>query len=170
MVQLRPAPRALSATPDIELLDHRFPEIRDRLVQICHSVAGDASEDAVQEAYLIARKTIGQLRDADAIDGWLTTIAIRRCIDRHRRDRRFHERLPALFHRQQRESTRDLALTELIEQLPVRQRVVIVLHYGHGYPLPEVGRILGLSHTNVRSIILRARRRLYAAWQEADDD
>jgi RNA polymerase sigma-70 factor (ECF subfamily) len=170
VVQPRPAPGTISRTPDIDLLDRRFPEIRERLVQICRSVAGDASEDAVQEAYLIARTTIGQLRDPGAIDGWLTTIAIRRCIDRHRRDRRFYERLPALFHRQQRETTRDLALTELIEKLPVRQRVVIVLHYGHGYPLPEVAQILGLSHTNVRSIVLRARRRLYAAWQEADHD
>jgi RNA polymerase sigma-70 factor (ECF subfamily) len=107
----------------------------------------------------------------NALEGWLTTIAIRHCIDRHRRDRRFRDRLPMLFQSQERVTTEsDPALTELIERLPVRQRAVIVLHYGHGYSLPELADLLGLSHTNVRTIILRARRRLYAAWQEANRD
>ena len=166
MVSSRPALEAQRPTSDIELLDERFPEIRDRLVTICRAIAGDGAEDAVQETYLIARRTMRQLRAADALDGWLTTIAIRQCIDRHRRDRRFRDRLPTLFRRQPRPTQRDVALTELVEQLPARQRAVIVLHYGHGYSLPEVADLLGLSHTNVRTIILRARRRLYRAWQE----
>ena len=168
MPEPRSRPRAASA--GVEALDQRFPEIRDRLVAICRSVGGDAAEDAVQEAYLVARRTIGQLRDVDAMDGWLTTIAIRHCIDRHRRDARFRDRLPALFHRQPKEESRDLGLTELVKQLPARHRAVTVLHYGYGYSLPEVATLLGLSHTNVRSIVMRARRRLYAAWQEANDE
>lgn len=155
---------------NVEALDQRFPEIRDRLVAICRSVGGDAAEDAVQEAYLVARRTIGQLRDAEALDAWLTTIAIRHCIDRHRRDARFRDRLPALFHRQRQIEPRDLGLVELVEQLPARHRAVTVLHYGYGYSLPEVATLLGLSHTNVRSIVMRARRRLYAAWQEANHE
>lgn len=77
-----PEPRSKLSAPSagIEALDQRFPEIRDRLVAICRSVGGDAAEDAVQEAYIVARRTIGQLRDAEALDGWLTTIAIRHCI------------------------------------------------------------------------------------------
>lgn len=167
-----PEPRSKlqPATADVDALDQRFPEIRDRLVAICRSVGGDAAEDAVQDAYLVARRTIGQLRDTEAMDGWLTTIAIRRCIDRHRRDARFRDRLPALFHRQRQNDARDLGLTELVEQLPSRHRAVTVLHYGYGYSLPEVAILLGLSHTNVRSIVMRARRRLYAAWQEANND
>jgi len=169
--QTRPAAKALSTSPDVDLLDKEFPAVRERLIAICRSVAGDGAEDAVQEAYLTARKRIGQLRDVDALEGWLTTIAIRHCIDRHRRDRRFRDRLPMLFQSQERVTTEsDPALTELIERLPVRQRAVIVLHYGHGYSLPELADLLGLSHTNVRTIILRARRRLYAAWQEANRD
>lgn len=167
-----PEPRSKpQATPaNVEALDQRFPEIRDRLVAICRSVGGDGAEDAVQEAYLVARRSIGQLRDAEAMDAWLTTIAIRHCIDRHRRDARFQARLPALFHRQRQNEPRDTGLTELIEQLPSRHRAVTVLHYGYGYSLPEIATLLGLSHTNVRSIVMRARRRLYSAWQEANHE
>ena len=171
MGQTRPAAEAMSPSPDVDLLDQKFPGMRERLIAVCRAVAGDGAEDAVQEAYLTARKRIGQLRDVNALEGWLTTIAIRHCIDRHRRDRRFRDRLPMLFQSQERVTTEsDPALTELIERLPVRQRAVIVLHYGHGYSLPELADLLGLSHTNVRTIILRARRRLYAAWQEANRD
>jgi len=163
-----PRPRLRPASVGVEALDQRFPQIRDRLVAICRSVGGDAAEDAVQEAYLVARRRIGQLRDLGAMDAWLTTIALRHCIDRHRRDARFRDRLPALFDRQPRSEPLALGLTELVEQLPPRHRAVTVLHYGYGYSLPEVATLLGLSHTNVRSIVMRARRRLYAAWQEAN--
>ncbi len=164
----RSAPETMTKA-GLDLLDERFPIIRDRLIRICRSVGGDGAEDAVQEAYLVARRTIGDLRDAKALDGWLTTIAVRRCIDGRRRERRLRERLPALFHRQQRTPQRDIALTELIERLPARHRAVTVLHYGYGYSLPEVANLLGLSHTNVRSIVMRARQRLYAAWQESNE-
>ena len=165
-----PEPRSQleAAAADVEALHRRFPEIRDRLVAICRSLGGDAAEDAVQEAYLVARRTIGNLRDLEAMDGWLTTIAIRRCVDRRRRDARFRGHLPVLFRGQRQDQPRDLGLTELVEQLPPRQRSVTVLHYGYGYSLPEIATLLGLSHTNVRSIVMRARRRLYAAWQEAN--
>lgn len=169
MPEARPMPQTTPVT-GLALLDERFPEIRERLIKICRSVGGDGAEDAVHEAYLVARRTLGDLRDIDALDAWLTTIAIRRCIDGHRRERRLRERLPALFHRQQRPSQRDIALTELIEDLPARHRAVTVLHYGYGYSLAEVASLLGLSHTNVRSIVMRARRRLYAAWREANDE
>ena len=64
----------------------------------------------------------------------------------------------------------DLGLRGLVEDLPPRERAVIVLHYGYGYSLLEVADLLGLSHTNVRSIAARTRRRLLQRWKEADHD
>ena len=160
-----------SSHADVSLLDRRFPELRSQLTAICRSLAGDAAEDVVQETYLTARKRFAQLRDPEALDGWLTTIAVRHCVDRHRRTRLFRERMPELLRRSTlTHSQRDLGFTELIESLPARQRAVIVLHYGHGYSLAEIADILGLTHTNVRSIVFRGRRRLYAAWKEASDE
>jgi RNA polymerase sigma-70 factor (ECF subfamily) len=152
----------------LHVLDERFEQLRPRLVGICRSVAGEAAEDAVHDAYLHARRSIHQLRDLDALDGWLTTIALRQCISGHRRARRLRDRLGKLLPRNP-PGTSDLGLRELVERLPVRSRAVLVLHHGYGYSLAEVADILGLTHTNVRSIAARSRRRLMDQLREADD-
>jgi DNA-directed RNA polymerase specialized sigma24 family protein len=150
------------------LLDERFEQLRPRLVGICRSVAGDAAEDAVHDAYLLARRSIDQLRDLEALDGWLTTIALRQCISGHRRARRLRDRLADLLPRSS-SGMPDVGLRQLVEELPIRSRAVLVLHHGHGYSLVEVAEILGLTHTNVRSIAARSRRRLMDKAREADD-
>jgi RNA polymerase sigma-70 factor (ECF subfamily) len=152
----------------LHMLDERFEQIRPRLVGICRSIAGDAAEDAVHDTYLLARRSLDQIRDLDALDGWLTTIALRQCISRHRRARRLRDRLADLLPRPV-PGIPDVALRELIEELPLRARAVLVLHHGYGYSLAEVADILGLTHTNVRSIAARARRRLMDQARKADD-
>lgn len=152
----------------LHVLDEQFEQMRPRLVGICRSIAGDAAEDAVHDAYLQARRSIDQLRDLDALDGWLTTIALRQCISGHRRARRLRDRLADLLPRSS-SGMPDIGLRELVERLPVRSRAVLVLHHGYGYSLLEVADILGLTHTNVRSIAARSRRRLMDQASEADD-
>jgi DNA-directed RNA polymerase specialized sigma24 family protein len=152
----------------LHVLDERFEQLRPRLVGICRSVAGEAAEDAVHDAYVQARRSIHQLRDLDALDGWLTTIALRQCISGHRRARRLRERLAELLP-QATPGMPDVGLRELVERLPPRSRAVLVLHHGYGYSLAEVADILGLTHTNVRSIAARSRRRLMDQAREADD-
>lgn len=165
---LREPVAASDARHRLHVLDERFEQLRPRLVGICRSVAGDAAEDAVHDAYLLARRSIDQLRDLDALDGWLTTIALRQCISGHRRARRLRDRLADLLPRTS-SAMPDLGLRQLVEQLPIRSRAVLVLHHGHGYSLVEVADILGLTHTNVRSIAARSRRRLMDQVREADD-
>lgn len=159
------------ATTDLDhrlaVLDERFAQIRPRLVGVCRSLAGDAAEDAVQDAYLAARGAVRSLRDLAAMDGWLTTIAVRQCISGHRRTRRLRDRLADLLPRQTA-SAPDIGLLELVERLPARSRAVLVLHHGYGYSLAEVADVLGITHTNARSISARARRRLMQQAREAD--
>jgi RNA polymerase sigma-70 factor (ECF subfamily) len=148
-------------------LDSRFASARQRLLRIAGSLVGsDEAEDVVQDAYLVARRRIGQLREADAFEPWLTKIAVNLCFSRHRRRQRLRDLLPRL-HRSTSASS-DLGLLELIERLPPRERTVLVLHYGHGYRLEEIAAMLDLTHTNTRTIIARTRKRLFLAWQEAD--
>lgn len=151
----------------LHVLDEQFEHLRPRLVGICRAVAGDAAEDAVHDAYVQARRSIGQLRDLDALEGWLTTIALRQCISGHRRARRLRDRLADLVPRQS-VVTPDIGLRQMVEELPIRSRAVLVLHHGYGYSLREVAEILGLTHTNTRSIAARARRRLMDQMREDD--
>lgn len=76
----------ISATD--RLLDERFVELKPRLLAAARSLVGsDTAEDVVQDAYLRARAKIGQLRDVQALDAWLTRIVATTAFNHHRRRR-----------------------------------------------------------------------------------
>lgn len=161
-----PIPRAEPAAPMVAV---RFEDLRSRLVAVARSLVGrDAAEDVVHDAYLRAQSRIGQLRDPDALDAWLTRIVIRTAYNHHRRRAGLLARMKRLAQREAAPAP-DIGLRELVDRLPARERTVIVLHYAYGYGLAEIAEILGLSHVNVRTIVFRARRRLAAEWRRADD-
>jgi len=148
--------------------DLRFAAVREKLVRICAGVVGsDAAEDVVHDAYVRGRSRFAQLRDLDLFEAWLTRLALNLCATRRRRESLLRGLLPSL-REPARVATRDAGLRELIERLPPRERTLVVLHYGYGYQLDEIGRMAGLSPGNVRSIVFRARRRLGAQLDEAD--
>ncbi len=146
--------------------DARFGLVRSRLLGICAGLVGaDRAEDAVQDAYLAGRARYDRLRDLQAFEAWVIRIAVNRCMDEHRRDRRLVEISPRTDGRAA--PGRDVGLRELVERLPARERTIVVLHYGHGYRLEEIGLLLRLSHTNVRTILSRGRLRLLRGLRES---
>lgn len=150
------------------LLDERFVELKPRLLAAARSLVGnDTAEDVVQDAYLRARAKIRQLRDVQALDAWLTRIVASTAFNHHRRRRGLLDRLPLLAERQA-STPRGASLDDLVDQLPTRERTVLVLQHAYGYRLDEIARIVGTTHTNARTIAFRARRRLAAAWQKAE--
>lgn len=169
MEAIEPAVRQVTRRADVDL-DSAFASARPRLVRIASSLVGaDSAEDVVQDTYLMARDRVGQLRDPGAVDAWLARICVHRCFRLKRRGRRLQELLPSLsFARSTPAATGRLELHELVEQLPPRDRAVIVLQHGYGYGLDEVAALVGISHANARKISSRTRARLLRAWQEAE--
>lgn len=155
---------AISAVP-VDL-DAAFERARPRLLAIARGLVGAAgAEDVAHDTYLTARERIGQLRDPAAIEAWLARIAIHRCYRQRQRRLHLDRLLPWL---QRTPTSSSLELRELVERLPARERTILVLHYGHGYSLAEIGQLLEITHVNARAIISRARRRLVAAWLESE--
>ena len=146
-------------------LEIRFARLRPRLTAICAAVVGtDDAADLVQETWLRATERLHQLRDPDLLEAWLVRIALNesRSFQRRRRLERsavVTRPLP---------TAPDLALRQLVERLEPRERAVIVLHYAYGFRMGEVGRLLGLSEINVRTIAHLARRTLRAQLEEKD--
>jgi RNA polymerase sigma-70 factor (ECF subfamily) len=130
-------------------------------------VGADAAEDVVHDAFLRGRRAFHQLRDEDLFEGWITRIAVRVCLDLRRADRRFADVVRAWWRREPQSPVRDVALRELIERLPPRERTLVVLHYGYGYRVDDIAAMGGLSAVNVKTILFRARRRLR---EEMEDD
>ena len=146
--------------------DVRFEGVRRRLLAVCTAVAGpDDAHDVVQETYLRASDRIKQLRNPELFDAWVVRIALNVAKSEMRARRRAAERTSKLITHRAAES--DAGLLELVAALPPRERAVIVLHYGYGYRMAEIARLLNLSEINVRTVAFRARRRLRAQLEEA---
>jgi RNA polymerase sigma-70 factor (ECF subfamily) len=158
--------RAHPVALEREEFDEAFETFRPRLLALAWSLLGsEAAEDAVQDTYVLGREALGQLRDPAALEGWLKRICATRCYRVHRRRRVLDRVLARLA---PAPPMPDARIRDLVEQLPHRQRVVIVLHYGHGYTLAEVSELIDERYDNVRAIASRARRKLLHAWLEAE--
>ncbi len=144
----------------------RFELVRNRLMAVCTAVAGAAdAPDLVHETYLRASDRLHQLRDPALFDAWVVRIALNEARSVLRDRRRFADRVEQLAPGPVVQP--DVALRQLVEELVPRERAVIVLHYAYGYRMGEIGRLLGLSEINVRTLAFRARRRLRAQLEEA---
>lgn len=147
--------------------DARFQAARPRLLRVCAAVVGtDDAEDLVQETYMRAAERLNQLRDAALLETWLVRIALNESRSLRRRQARLRERLPQLVRPEP--ASPDADLQQLVDELPPRQRACVVLHYGYGYRLAEVGDLLGVSALNARTILFRARRRLRRQLEEGE--
>jgi RNA polymerase sigma-70 factor (ECF subfamily) len=149
---------------------------RNRLLGIAYRMLGDFghAEDVVSEVGIDAlrqeRKTDGGR--VDSWPAWLTTVCVRRSIDRVRQLATVREdytgpwlpepvdtaQLPeeAVANRE----LLSLTLLHLAEQLAPEARAALVLHRAFGMPAPEIADVLGKTPAAVRQLISRAERRL----------
>lgn len=140
-----------------EFLD-RFTAMRPSLEAMCAAVVGqDDAEDLVSDTYVRAWERRGQLRDWNQFDAWVARIALnnaRTLLRGRMREAKYARSTPTVAR------DHDVALRELVQTLPPKERAIIVLHYGYGYSLREVAGLLGLLPVTVRVSAWRARHRL----------
>jgi len=160
---------------DRDWLARRFEENRDRLRAVAYRMLGSLNDadDAVQEAWLRLSRS-----DSEAVqnlEGWLTTVTGRVCLDmlRSRRSRR-EEALETEFSdpilisglRPDPESEAifadsvSLALLVVLETLTPQERLAFVLHDTFSVPFGEIARIAGCTPVAARQFASRARRRI----------
>jgi len=150
-------------------LASRFQASRPRLQSVAYRMLGSLSEaeDAVQEAWIhAARAGAG---DVANLEGWLTTIVARVCLDmlRTRRSRREEpltvEEAVAAAGPEQEAVLADsvgLAMLVVLDTLAPAERVAFVLHDMFGLPFGEIGAATGRSAAAARQLASRARRRV----------
>jgi RNA polymerase sigma-70 factor (ECF subfamily) len=165
------APLAMddSAVPAIDLAYRRYARY---VAAVALRLLGrdDEIDDVVQEVFLAALRGLGQLRDAQAVKGWLATVAVRIAGRRLRRRRlramvgldgaRDYERLAAPG-----APADDRALIahvyRLLDELPVKERLAWTLRHVEGEPLEAVARLCNCS-------LATAKRRVAAAQAAID--
>ncbi|HXI54557.1 MAG TPA: sigma-70 family RNA polymerase sigma factor [Polyangia bacterium] len=128
----------------------------------------DDLEDLIQDVFVEAARGIERLREAEAIKGWLATIAVRLVTRRlkRRRLRRFFllggERGAdgAQVADTAASPVDKLLLTEVyrvLDRLPVDERVAFVLHHIEGETLDAVARLTSCSLATTKRRIARAQ-------------
>lgn len=137
------------------------------LLRLAVLLAGNQAdgEDAVQLALERAWRSRGQLKDPDALDGWLRRIVVREVVRRQTSPWARLVRAAGPIDLSSVPATaidRDLqlALTRALSRLPVVQRAVVVLHHYQGYRVDEVADIVGAPVETVRSRLRLAMARL----------
>jgi RNA polymerase sigma-70 factor, ECF subfamily len=126
------------------------------------------AEDVAQEALLRAYRRFERLRDRTRFRAWLVRITFRLAIDRARSSKRREVRETLWSQSAPRPSTEDLVATSefqehldrAIEELPEKQRLVLLLAAMQGHSLEEVAEMLGLPMGTVKSRLFFARKQL----------
>jgi RNA polymerase sigma-70 factor (ECF subfamily) len=131
------------------------------VVGVAYCVLADRhlAEDAAQEAFVVACRELGRLRNAERFASWICTIAKRVALRmaRSRKDRCELKEIPAVTTTDSEPSQSDL-VRQAVMGLPDRAREVVVLHYFTGLSHKEIASSLGLSSEAVHGRLVRARR------------
>ncbi|MGB4137530.1 MAG: sigma-70 family RNA polymerase sigma factor [Microbacterium sp.] len=147
---------------------------RGRLIGIAYRMLGDFgdAEDVVSEVAIDALREERGGGGVRSWPAWLTTVCVRRSIDRVRALAVAREEYvgswlpePVSTARLPEDAVADrellsLALLHLAEQLPADARAAVVLHRAYGMSAVEIGGILRKSPAAVRQAISRGERRL----------
>ena len=128
------------------------------------------SLDLVQETFIAAVRHIGSLRDDAKFGNWLFGIAHQKCLQRWRKQNReeilldeipdapdeSENRPDDLLIRQEQEA----AFMQLLNQLPLPQRSVLLLHFVEDFSLEEIAGITGTPIGTVKSRLHYAKKSL----------
>ena len=146
---------------------------RDRLFAAAFQVCGDAAdaEDAAQEALLRYHISEKQFESEQHIRAWLLRVAIN-CAKNVSRSffRRNTVPLEDYMDSLEFDSGESREIFREVMNLPETYRLVIHLYYYEDYSVAEIGRILGLTESNVKVRLSRGRQLLKKALQEGWDD
>lgn len=118
------------------------------------------SEDIMQETFLRLYTAEDKFQSDENVKAWLIRVAVnisKDCIKVARRHTRTE-----LDESMSYEPVRDTELDEALEKLKPEYRIVVFLHYYMGYSVKEAAEILGISETNTKARLKRAREKLKA--------
>lgn len=143
-----------------------------RVVGQVFAVYGDLADaqDVVQEAYAKAWQHWHKLSAYADPEAWVRMVAWRLAANRWRSARR---RMSAWVRHGETPPSPGpgpdrVAIMAALQQLPVKQRQVVVLHYLYGHPVAEIAESTGMPVGSVKAYLHRARARLALALGEED--
>ena len=140
----------------------------DMLYKICIVILCNEHDvqDAIQDTFCRYMEKKPDFHDEEHEKAWLIRVATNISRDmirfRIRHPKVSIEELEnSLVEPEQKET-----LKELLE-LPIKQKMVIYLHYVEGYHIKEIADILGITEGAVKMRLQRGREQMQLSWEEA---
>lgn len=157
---------------DTEAFRHLVEKYRPLVFRLCRSYMRDEedAEDAAQEIFLRAYRSLNRFKLDKRFVNWLYAIALNHLKTRYGKINRLEvgktalaadppspQRTPEEEHLRQ-ETRRDIRAA--LVSLPPKLRDVTVLYYLEELPVAEIADITGLGTENIKSRLHRARKKL----------
>lgn len=155
------------------------------IYQFIYRMMGNAEDasDLTQECFIRAYRALPQTSDDLNVSAWLHRIAANACLDALRRRKRIRWlpwegqgqpdlQLTGHLEDPEREAIRSETqelVQRVLTQMNPRHRLALILREYEGLSCEEIGQIMGLSRSAVKSVLFRAReefRRIYRAVEE----
>ena len=156
-----------------ESLSEWLDQYGDLINRTCCLILGDRAlaEDATQETFIRAWRSMDKFKGDASPKTWLTHIAINVCRNLRR---------TAWFRRNDRSVTpedlplaandEDRTLFLTVQQLPEKYKQVIILRYYQGMSLDEAGQVLGVSRSTAHHRLQKALKQLRIELDEGRDE
>ena len=124
-------------------------------------------QDAMQETALKAWKNRASLREEQYFRTWISRIMVNECHNLHRKNSRYVpvEELPDRPAPDSGEQETRL----MLESLPEKQRIPLVLHYLEGFSLEEIAQVQHISLALVKYRMHQARKALRVEWNGKEE-
>ena len=119
-------------------------------------------DDLVQDVFAIAWQRLSELREAASFGPWIASIARRRAVDAHRRQRPTEPLGDRSFAAPKSIVAEALAIIDLIRTLPEAYREPLVMRFVEGMTGPEIAMRTGLTAGSVRVNLHRGVKLLRA--------
>ena len=147
-------------------------EYQTSLLRMCYLNLHDKglAEDAVQETFVKAYRTLPSFRGDSSLRTWLMRIAINTCRDMQRGSWLKHisrtVTLDQLAEPSESFSEDAVAVNMEIARLPVKLRETVLLYYYQGMGIGEVAEALGIAVSSASERLKRAKETLRCAFKE----
>jgi len=133
------------------------------------------SEDLIQDAHFTAYKQLKKLKHPDSYKTWISKILINNCIYKlthgyfkYESPKAINEIDSPIHQKEKKDNTEDiianrelsLIIENCLQRIPIIYKSVFILREIEGFNVAETSEILGISHTNVKVRLSRAKQLL----------
>lgn len=157
-------------------LERAMEQYEESLLRMCFVYLGDAqlAEDAVQETFLKAYRSLSGFRGEASEKTWLLRIAINTCKDVRRgawfRHVDRNVALDQLCEPSAPDAAFDDSLTRAVMALKPRYRAAVLLCYYKGLTGQEAAQALGVSRATVMNRLRKAKEQIKKALEAWDEN